>query len=50
VAPDTSDALDWLRKHLEGDDNDLIREMVRAFAERFVDGRGGRRVVRRRLE
>ncbi len=27
------DALVWLRKQLEGDDNDLLREMVRSFAE-----------------
>jgi transposase-like protein len=25
--------LEWLRKQLEGDDNDLLREMVRSFAE-----------------
>lgn len=31
---DTSmDALAWLRKQLETDDNDLLREMVRSFAE-----------------
>jgi putative transposase len=36
VVPDTFDALDWLRKHLEADDNDLIREMIRAFAERLM--------------
>jgi hypothetical protein len=27
------DALAWLRKQLETDDNDLLREMVRSFAE-----------------
>lgn len=27
------DALEWLRKQLEADDNDLLREMVRSFAE-----------------
>jgi transposase-like protein len=27
------DALVWLRKQLETDDNDLLREMVRSFAE-----------------
>ena len=27
------DALTWLRKQLETDDNDLLREMVRSFAE-----------------
>jgi putative transposase len=36
VVPDTVDALDWLRKHLEADDNDLIRDMVQAFAERLM--------------
>ncbi len=30
------DALEWLRKHLDEDDNDLVREMVRAFAERLM--------------
>jgi transposase-like protein len=30
------DALDWLRKHLEADGNDLLREMVRSFAERLM--------------
>ncbi len=29
------DALEWLRKHLD-DDNDLLREMVRTFAERLM--------------
>lgn len=27
------DALAWLRKHLDDDGNDLLREMVRGFAE-----------------
>jgi len=27
------DALEWLRKQLEADENDLLREMVRSFAE-----------------
>jgi transposase-like protein len=31
------DALEWLRKHLEGDEgSDLLREMVRTFAERLM--------------
>src|SRR2546421_12892411 len=30
------DALEWLRKHLEGDGSDLLREMVRSFAERLM--------------
>lgn len=31
------DALEWLRKHLEGEESsDLLREMVRTFAERLM--------------
>ena len=30
------DALEWLRKQLDGDENDLLREMVREFAERLM--------------
>ncbi len=30
------DALVWLRKQLESDDNDLLREMVRGFAEELM--------------
>ena len=30
------DALGWLRKQLEADDNDLLREMVRSFAETLM--------------
>jgi transposase-like protein len=30
------DALEWLRKHLEAEGNDLLREMVRSFAERLM--------------
>jgi transposase-like protein len=30
------DALDWLRKHLEHDEPDLVRDMVRSFAERLM--------------
>ena len=37
AVPNTMDALEWLRKHLEGEEsNDLLREMVRAFAERLM--------------
>ena len=36
MVPDTFDALDWLRKHLEADGSDLVREMVGAFAERLM--------------
>ncbi len=28
VVNNTMDALEWLRKHLDGDENDLLREMV----------------------
>ena len=34
--PTTMDPLAWLRKHLEEDDNDLLREMLTAFAERLM--------------
>jgi hypothetical protein len=35
TVPNTMDALEWLRKHLEGDEgSDPLREMVRTFAER----------------
>ena len=30
------DALAWLRKHLDDDGNDLLREMVRGFAEQLM--------------
>ena len=33
MVPTNMDALEWLRKHLEAEDNDLLREMVRSFAE-----------------
>jgi transposase-like protein len=33
VINESLDALAWLRKQLEADDNDLLREMVRSFAE-----------------
>jgi putative transposase len=36
VATDSLDALEWLRKHLEQDDPDLLREMVVSFAERLM--------------
>ena len=32
----TMDALDWLRKHLEGADPDLLRSMVKAFADQLM--------------
>ena len=33
---ESMDALAWLRKQLEADDNDLLREMVRSFAEELM--------------
>jgi putative transposase len=36
AVPTTMDPLAWLRKHLEEDDNDLLREMLTAFAERLM--------------
>ncbi len=33
VINESMDALAWLCKRLETDDNDLLREMVRSFAE-----------------
>ena len=36
VVPNTMDPLVWLRKHLEDDDDDLLREMVREFAEQLM--------------
>lgn len=37
VVPDTTKPLAWLRKHL-GDEggNDLVRELVKAFAEQLM--------------
>jgi putative transposase len=34
--PNNMDALEWLRKHLEDDDSDLLRDMVKVFAERLM--------------
>jgi len=36
VALESLDALDWLRKQLEQDNPDLLREMVRSFTERLM--------------
>ena len=36
VANNNMDALEWLRKHLDDEGSDLLREMVRAFAERLM--------------
>ena len=42
------DLLGWLRKQLAEAEPDLLREMVRTFAE-SAHGRRGRRPLRRRL-
>jgi hypothetical protein len=36
VVDNTMDALAWLRKQLDGDENDLLREMVRELAQRLM--------------
>ena len=36
MVPDNMDALEWLPKHLEAEGSDLLREMVRTFAERLM--------------
>jgi putative transposase len=37
AVPNNMDALEWLRKHLEGEESsDLLREMVRSFAKRLM--------------
>jgi putative transposase len=36
VVNNTMDALEWLRKQLDGNENDLLHEMVREFAERLM--------------
>jgi hypothetical protein len=36
VVPDNMDALEWPRKHLEAGGSNLLREMVRTFAERLM--------------
>ena len=36
MVDNTMDALAWLRKQLDGDENDLLREMVREFAQRLM--------------
>ena len=48
MVPTNMDALEWLRKHLEAEGNDLLREMVRSF-RRAGDGRRRGGVVQRRL-
>jgi transposase-like protein len=36
MVPNNMDALEWLRKHLDAEGSDLLREMVRSFAERLM--------------
>ena len=36
AVPNTMDRLAWLRKHLEEDGSDLVREMLKAFAEQLM--------------
>ena len=36
VVPNNMDALEWLRKHLEDEDSDLLAQMVKVFAERLM--------------
>ena len=36
MVPNNMDALEWLRKQLEDEGSDLLREMVRVFAERLM--------------
>jgi putative transposase len=36
VVKNTMDELGWLRKQLEGDGDDVVREMVREFAQRLM--------------
>ena len=36
MVPNNMDALEWLRKHLDAEGSDLLREMVGTFAERLM--------------
>ncbi|MGH9215848.1 MAG: hypothetical protein ACRDZS_06300 [Acidimicrobiales bacterium] len=36
MVPDNMDALEWLRKDLEAEGSDLLREMARTFAGRLM--------------
>lgn len=36
AVPNNMDALEWLRKHLDADGSDLLRELVTTFAERLM--------------
>jgi putative transposase len=37
AVPNTMDPVAWLRKHLDEDGSDLLREMIKAFAEQLMD-------------
>ena len=50
VDSNNMDALAWLRKQLDGDENDLLREMVREFAQRLMAGEGQGEPTRHRLD
>jgi hypothetical protein len=45
VVPTNMDALEWLRKHLEEGGSDVLREMVKSFAEVLMSARRTRCVV-----
>ena len=36
MVPNNMDALEWLRKHLDAEGSDLLREMVKTCAERLM--------------
>ena len=36
MVPTNMDALEWLRKHLEGEGSDVLREMIKTFAEALM--------------
>jgi hypothetical protein len=36
MVPTNMDALEWLRKHLDAEGSDSLREMVRSVAERLM--------------
>jgi hypothetical protein len=36
VNTNNMDSLEWLRKHLDAEGNDLLREMVRELSERLM--------------
>jgi hypothetical protein len=46
VVSNTMDALEWLRKQLDGDENDLLREMVREFDQRLMAAEGDAAALR----